>query len=232
MKGERLELIEELEQIELHMMEMRRKSVNFVDFDFLDDHQKDSSSPKVDVGIVVTFLLVALSLLRTQYERFIDKLVSVGGMMAALILVVLFLSGVVGGGSGDKLYKHGSRFGFIRDTIVFACFAVSTVPFTLPWIMAYFFPHECLIFLAVFGVCSALLRYVLRACSSCAKPIAAVSKSDTLKAPAKIIATGTRMDHLTTYLGSTGKQHVKRIVGLVIELFVRRTRVAWSIFSD
>jgi len=105
-------------------------------------------APYVDITVIIAVLACALLGLRTilpplMVDRFVRTMVT----LSSVALVIGFLMGVTG-----KLdFSKKTRKAIARDLVIVSTFLLSTVPFTLPWLLAYFFPFEFLLFAMIFA---------------------------------------------------------------------------------
>ncbi|GBG34637.1 Hypothetical Protein FCC1311_110941 [Hondaea fermentalgiana] len=126
---------------------------------------------RVDVVLVLLCLSVALLLVRHfATPVMVDRFLGTGIALSALGIVVGFLFGVTGIQEETRLSKVAQQrqnadvhkdqsssarsvlLTALQNAVLLGCFIVSTAPFTLPWLLAYFFPFELLCFAVFFTV--------------------------------------------------------------------------------
>ena len=72
-----------------------------------------------------------------------------------MVAVIIALSSIVRESSKQMTTSH-----FFWDFMGGVFFIVSTLPFALPWVLAFFFPRECILFFTVWAVFGAILGEV------------------------------------------------------------------------
>ena len=108
------------------------------------------------LGRAWAIVLVTALMLRHYLLPQIDTFVSGVVVFSAVTAIVTILSSISSEAASQRV-KHDSISGKIMNVIGYVFFVASIIPFSAPWVVAYYFPRETLYFFAAWALAGALL---------------------------------------------------------------------------
>jgi len=118
--------------------------------------QSDHSERMVNPGTAIFWTLLLSSILFAQHVvpalAGVTSSLIVGGCMVSVIVALTSIT--------REASKQETPSTFAWELVGGLFFVASTVPFALPWVLAFFFPRECILFFTVWAAFGAILGEV------------------------------------------------------------------------